>query len=172
MKDIINHFGKERLGEIIRFGIVGVLAVAIQYGVYLLLLWLFDDSPSTLPFREGAGFPLLANCFAYVVSFLFNYVASTRYTFHVRSTARRGAGFTLAHLVNFLLQTLLLALFLRLGLSKPVAMLPVFAICVPINFLLVRYFLKKGEKPTTDLSLKGRESQRDNLLNSPLDPKL
>ena len=145
MKDIINHFGKERLGEIIRFSIVGVLAVAIQYGVYLLLLWLFANS---LPFKEGSGvgFPLLANCFAYVVSFLFNYVASTRYTFHVRSTARRGAGFTLAHLVNFLLQTLLLALFLRLGLSKPVAMLPVFAICVPINFLLVRYFLKKGEK--------------------------
>ena len=165
MKDIINHFGKERLGEIIRFGIVGVLAVAIQYGVYLLLLWLFANS---LPFREGAGvgFPLLANCFAYVVSFLFNYVASTRYTFHVRSTARRGAGFTLAHLVNFLLQTLLLALFLRLGLSKPVAMLPVFAICVPINFLLVRYFLKKGEEPTPDPSLKGRESQSDNPLNS------
>ena len=55
MKDIINHFGKERLGEIIRFGIVGVLAVVIQYGVYLLLLWLFADSPSTLPFKEGAG---------------------------------------------------------------------------------------------------------------------
>ena len=108
----------------------------------------------------------MANCFAYVVSFLFNYVASTRYTFHVRSTARRGAGFTLAHLVNFLLQTLLLALFLRLGLSKPVAMLPVFAICVPINFLLVRYFLKKGEEPTPDPSLKGRESQSDNPLNS------
>ena len=130
MKDIINHFGKERLGEIIRFGIVGVLAVAIQYGVYLLLLWLFADlamMPYQSNYRGGFGgeyFPLLANCFAYVVSFLFNYVASTRYTFHVRSTARRGAGFTLAHLVNFLLQTLLLALFLRLGLSKPVAMLP------------------------------------------------
>lgn len=169
MKDIINHFGKERLGEIIRFGIVGVLAVAIQYGVYLLLITLFSDN-SSLPFSEGTGvgFPLLANCFAYVVSFLFNYVASTRYTFHVRSTARRGAGFTLAHLVNFLLQTLLLALFLRLGLSKPVAMLPVFAICVPINFLLVRYFLKKGEDPTPDPSLKGREMQSDNPLNSKL----
>ena len=160
MKDIINHFGKERLGEIIRFGIVGVLAVAIQYGVYLLLITLFSDN-SPHPFSEGTGvgFPLLANCFAYVVSFLFNYVASTRYTFHVRSTARRGAGFTLAHLVNFLLQTLLLALFLRLGLSKPVAMLPVFAICVPINFLLVRYFLKKGEegKERAEKGIKGKK---------------
>lgn len=161
MNRITNHFDKERRGEILRFGIVGVLAVAIQYGVYLLLITLFSDN--SLPFREGAGvgFPLLANWFAYVVSFLFNYAASTRYTFRVASTARRGAGFTLAHLVNFLLQTVLLALFLRLGLSKPVAMIPVFAICVPINFLLVRYFLKKGEEPTPDPSLKGRESQRD-----------
>ena len=165
MKDIINHFGKERLGEIIRFGVVGVLAVAIQYGVYLLLLWLFADqamTPYQSNYRGGFGgeyFPLLANCFAYVVSFLFNYVASTRYTFHVRSTARRGAGFTLAHLVNFLLQTLLLALFLRLGLSKPVAMLPVFAICVPINLLLVRYFLKKGEegKERAEKGIKGNK---------------
>ena len=145
MKDITNRFGKEQYGEIIRFGIVGVLAVAIQYGVYLLLIWLFADHAYTSnedSSRGGDYFPLLANLIAYVVSFLFNYAASTRYTFRVRSTARRGAGFTLAHLVNFLLQSLLLALFLRLGLSKPVAMLPVFAICVPVNFLLVRYFLK------------------------------
>lgn len=167
MNRITNHFDKERRGEILRFAIVGVLAVAIQYGVYLLLVWLFADqamTPSQSYYRGGFGgeyFPLLANWFAYVVSFLFNYAASTRYTFRVHSTARRGAGFTLAHLVNFLLQTVLLALFLRLGLSKPVAMLPVFAICVPVNFLLVRYFLKKGEEPTPDPSLKGRESQRD-----------
>lgn len=148
MKDITSRFDKEQCGEIIRFGIVGVLAVAIQYGVYLLLIWLFADHAYTSyedtsrdGFR-GDYFPLLANLIAYVVSFLFNYAASTRYTFRVRSTARRGAGFTLAHIVNFLLQSLLLALFLRLGLSKPVAMLPVFAICVPVNFLLVRYFLK------------------------------
>ena len=148
MKDITSRFDKEQFGEIIRFGIVGVLAVAIQYGVYLLLIWLFADQAHTSyedtsrdGFR-GDYFPLLANLIAYVVSFLFNYAASTRYTFRVRSTARRGAGFTLAHIVNFLLQSLLLALFLRLGLSKPVAMLPVFAICVPVNFLLVRYFLK------------------------------
>ena len=148
MKDITSRFDKEQCGEIIRFGIVGVLAVAIQYGVYLLLIWLFADQTNT-SFEDssrsgcrGDYFPLLANLIAYLVSFLFNYAASTRYTFRVRSTTRRGAGFTLAHIVNFLLQSLLLALFLRLGLSKPVAMLPVFAICVPINFLLVRYFLK------------------------------
>ena len=32
---------------------------------------------------------------------------------------------------------------LWLGLPKNLALIPVFAICVPINFILVRYFLKK-----------------------------
>ncbi|MCR5130274.1 MAG: GtrA family protein [Prevotella sp.] len=127
--NIASH--KEQLGEIVRFGIIGVTATILQYGVYLVLLrWLH---------------PTIANTVGYIVSFLFNYVASTRYTFRVKSTARRGAGFAFAHLINYTLQTLLLSLFLWLGLSKPIAMLPVFAICVPINFLLVRFFLKRGE---------------------------
>jgi len=134
--NIASH--KEQIGEIVRFGIIGVLATILQYAIYLVLLrWLH---------------PTVANTVGYIVSFLFNYVASTHYTFRVKSTARRGAGFALAHIINYTLQTLFLALFLWLGLSKPIAMLPVFAICVPINFLLVRYFLKRGEtnsKPET-----------------------
>ena len=126
MKSLLHD---RRTGEIIRFGVVGVTATALQYGVYLLLLtWLT---------------PRVANTVGYVVSFIFNYVASTHYTFRVKSTARKGAGFAFSHVVNYLLQTLFLSLFLHLGLSKAVAMLPVFGICVPVNFLLVRFFLKK-----------------------------
>lgn len=129
MKDIINRLDNEKRGEMLRFIIVGITAVCIQYGVYLVLIkWLS---------------PTLSNTIAYVVSFCFNYFASTRFTFRVRSTARRGVGFAFSHLINYLLQSLLLVLFLRIGISKPLAMLPVFGICVPINFILVRFFLKK-----------------------------
>ena len=111
-----------------RFIVVGVAAVAIQYGVYLLLLqWLQ---------------PVVANTLGYIVSFLFNYIASTKYTFRVKSSARHGVGFAFSHLVNYILQSLLLVIFLWTGLQKGWAMLPVFAICVPTNFVLVRYFLK------------------------------
>jgi hypothetical protein len=37
-----------------------------------------------------------------------------------------------------------------MGMDKQLAMLPVLCICVPVNFLLVRYFLKRGEKKKTD----------------------
>ncbi len=111
-----------------RFIVVGVAAVAIQYGAYLLLLqWLQ---------------PVVANTLGYIVSFLFNYIASTKYTFRVKSSARHGVGFAFSHLVNYILQSLLLVIFLWTGLQKGWAMLPVFAICVPTNFVLVRYFLK------------------------------
>ena len=70
---------KKKLGEIVRFIIVGSLASAIQYGTYLLMIcWLQ---------------PLIANTIAYLVSFTFNYIASTRYTFRVKSTTKRGLGF-------------------------------------------------------------------------------
>lgn len=120
---------RERMGEIVRFGVVGVAATAVQYVCYVLLLqWLS---------------PHVANTVAYVVSFCFNYIASTRFTFRVKSNARRGVGFALSHVVNYLLQSLFLSLFLAIGLSETLAMVPVFAVCVPINFVLVRFFLKR-----------------------------
>lgn len=122
----------ERWKEVVRFGIVGGIATMIQAGVYWLLVGLLAY--------------VVANTVAYVVSLIFNYVASTRYTFRVKSTVKRGAGFALSHLVNYLLQTVTLAAFVTIGMDKRWALLPMFAICVPVNFLLVRYFLK-GTSP-------------------------
>lgn len=84
-----------------------------------------------------------ANTIAYIVSFIFNFIASTRYTFKVKANAKRGAGFTLSHVVNYSMQTLCLNLFVGLGLAKQLAMIPTLCICIPVNFLLVRFFLKK-----------------------------
>lgn len=130
------NISHEQWGEIVRFGIVGVVATALQYGFYLLFLQWMD--------------PRIANLIAYLLSFLFNYIASTHFTFKVKSTVSRGAGFAFSHLVNFLLQTVTLSLVLWMGMDKQLAMLPVLCICVPVNFLLVRYFLKRGEKKNTD----------------------
>lgn len=128
-KDIISRLGGKSLGQVIRFGIVGVAATAIQAVLYQVLVgWLLAE---------------LANAIAYVVSFIFNYVASTRFTFRVKSSARRGAGFLLSHLINFTLQTLILHLSIRLGLTERWAMVPMFVITVPVNFLLVRFFLTR-----------------------------
>ena len=69
-------------------------------------------------------------------------MASTRYTFRVKASAKRGAGFAFSHAVNYVLQMLTLNLFLWLGVPKQWAPIPMFCICVPVNFVLVRFFLK------------------------------
>ena len=120
---------KNKFGEIVRFIIVGSSAAAIQYATYLLLIYWLQ--------------PLIANTIAYLISFTFNYIASTHYTFRVKSTTKRGAGFVFSHIINYLLQSGCLKLFLWLGFSKQIALIPMFAICVPINFLLVSFFLRK-----------------------------
>lgn len=120
---------RQKVGEVIRFGIVGILATALQYAIYWLLIhWLN---------------PSVAMTIGYIVSFAFNFVASTRYTFRVEASAKRGMGFALSHAVNYALQMLTLNLFLWFGVPKQLAPIPMFCICVPVNFVLVRYFLKK-----------------------------
>ena len=120
---------RQKLGEVVRFGIVGVLATLLQYAIYtVLLLWC---SPS------------LSMTVGYIRSFIFNFIASTRFTFKVETNARHGAGFALSHVVNYLLQMATLNFFLWIGVSKTLAPIPMFCICVPVNFVLVRFFLKK-----------------------------
>jgi putative flippase GtrA len=129
-----------KLGEVIRFGIVGGLATIIQYGTYYGLIQLI---PSTASKADAHLWTTVAMTVGYIVSFIFNFIASTRYTFRVKANAKRGAGFLFSHIVNYCLQMLTLNFFLWLGLSKAVAPIPMFCICVPINFLLVRFFLKR-----------------------------
>ena len=58
---------KETFWELCRFGIVGVVAVAINYAIYLVLLPYIDKS--------------VAYAIGYVVSFCFNYWLSAHFTF-------------------------------------------------------------------------------------------
>ena len=132
MNHIINpseQSKRQGLGEVLRFGIVGLSATAIQYTAYWVGLQFTNHN--------------LAMTIAYLLSFAFNLWASLRYTFRVGGTPGRGAGFAMAHVVNYLLQMATLNLFVDLGVSKTLAPLPMFAVCVPINFLLVRFFLKR-----------------------------
>ena len=131
---------KEKLGEIMRFGVVGVIAVIIQYAIYLLMIPMLTFF---IPKIGDHALATSANTVAYIVSFIFNFIASTRYTFKVKANAKRGIGFTLSHIVNYTLQTVFLNLFVHIGLIKQIAMIPTLCICVPINFILVRFFLKR-----------------------------
>ena len=115
---------KEKVIEFFRFGIVGCIAIAIQYAIYLLLIDYMNET--------------LANTIGFMLT--------TYFTFKVKPNKKRAGGFAFSHLMNWGIQTLLLNLFIWVGMDKIWAPWPMYAISAPINFLFVRFFVKtKGE---------------------------
>lgn len=120
---------KRIIREALRFCMVGMAATAIHYGIYWFLKrWVNVN----IAFATG-----------YIISFFCNYFLSALFTFKAKTSFRTGIGFTGAHLFNMILQLLLLNVFLRLGINSNLAPLPVYAISVPVNFLLVRFVFRK-----------------------------
>ncbi|MDE6670414.1 MAG: GtrA family protein [Muribaculaceae bacterium] len=140
LKQIVNS--NNRLSEIVRFGLVGGLATVLQYGIYVVFVHVVGVRavPSTM--------------ISYGISFIFNYILSSYFTFHKHPTTRNGLGFALSHLVNMGLQTGLVAIFKEI-VGPTLALLPAMGICIPANYLMVRfaftskYFQSKGERTKT-----------------------
>ncbi len=119
---------KAVIGEFVRFGIVGVLATALHYGIYWLLMHVMNVN--------------IAYTTGYVLSFIANFYLTSYFTFGTAPSWKKLVGMGGAHGVNYLLHIVLLNTFLYLGVSKAWAPLPVFAIAIPVNFILVRFVFK------------------------------
>ena len=152
---------KQAGGEFARFFVVGVGATLLHLVVYWLLNWAFGLSE-----KNALGITLTYAA-GYAVSFVANYVVTLRWTFKTEGSVSKGLGFAFSHLVNAGMHLGLLNLFRSVGagdalsmliiwlmpwlvelvpmLGRPEALLPlpVYVIVVPLNFLMVRFFLKR-----------------------------
>ena len=123
-------FSKSRLLEVMRFGLVGTTAMMIHYGIYYALL-------SILPIN-------VAFSIGYLISFLCNFTMTSYFTFQVRPTLWSFLRFATSHGTNYVLQILLLNFFiLIIGMEEKTAPVPVYAISIPVNYLLVRLAIKR-----------------------------
>ena len=120
--------GKGRLSEIIRFGLVGGFSSLLQYAIYLVFVDIVELAPE------------VSTIVSYVISFVFNFILSHYFTFQTKPNALKGVGFALSHLINMGMQTGLVAIFSRL-IGDSFALLPAMAICIPCNYLMVRFAL-------------------------------
>jgi putative flippase GtrA len=119
----------EKYQEMVRFCIVGGIASAIHYGVYLLFaLWL-----------EAS----LAYIIGYLVSLVGNFFLSSLFTFRTKPTVKKSLGFAFSHLVNLCLHYVFFRFFQYVGVPDSFVPIPTMCVVVPINFVLVRFFLKK-----------------------------
>lgn len=126
IKEIYNSDPK--IGQFLRFCVNGVLAVAIQYAVYWILIKWIDVN--------------IAYTLSYLVSFCCNFVITSYWTFHSKPTCKRLTGFGGSHIVNYFVQLGFLNLYLWLGIPKEWAALLAMGSAVPINFALLHFVYK------------------------------
>ena len=115
----------------VRFAVVGGVATAVIYAVYVVLVRCFDDL-----------WPARAYFCAFCVSIVCNFLLSSYFTFRVRPSARRAVRFLTAHLINLVNELVLLEIWLWAGVPKLYAPLCVFLVAFPVNFLMVRFALR------------------------------
>lgn len=130
-----------KVREFIRFGIVGVIAVIVHYGVYMLLLIAMG-----IDWRAAAGTSVRTNVaytIGYAISLICNLWLTAHFTFKEKITVKRTGGFVLSHVVNYFIHMVLLNVYLWLGVAEWLAPFLVLLIAVPINFVLVRTAFKK-----------------------------
>ena len=117
----------EEFYRVLRFGVVGVIATAIHYGVYYFLLGVMN---------ENAAYSI-----GFFVSFLCNFVLSSLFTFKVPMTWKRLLRFSGSHAGNYIIQIVVLNFWLWVGVPAEWAPIPVYAVSVPASYLLVRIAL-------------------------------
>lgn len=156
-------------GEFVRFFIVGLVATILHWGIYVALNALFNLQAPQDQFALNITYSV-----GYALSFIANYIASLKWTFKTKGSVGKGVGFAFSHVVNYGMHLVMLNFFLWLGagqalvslcygllpwlvdlfpiLSKPDTLLPlpVYMVVFPVNFLLVRFFLKYGDEKKLD----------------------
>lgn len=139
---------KDKRSEAIRFLFVGGFATILQYGVYVV-------------FVNAIGLTaVVSTLISYAISFVANFFLSSYFTFQSNPNAKKGVAFTFSHLINMGMQTGLVAVFKGL-VGATLALLPALAICVPVNFFLVRFAftskLTQGKKDRSQLQTPSNE---------------
>lgn len=127
---------KKLLGQIAGFGIVGIIATVIDFGIMNLL-------------HYGCNVNILAsNTAGFVVSVIFNYVASMKYVFSHRdgmSKRREFTIFVILSVIGLLLNDgIVLALNRGLALEANIAKICATALVMVYNFISRKLLLDGG----------------------------
>lgn len=119
----------EKYSQFIRFCVNGCVAVAIQYAMYLLLIPLINE--------------FVANTIAYFISFCYNFIVTSYWTFNSKPSLKKLGGFGGSHILNYFLQQGFLALYLNTGVPKEYAAILAMGSALPINFTILHFIYKK-----------------------------
>ena len=121
----------------VRFVLVGALGTGLQYGIYYLLLGVFQTK-----WPEVALLTSIAFTAGYVIEMVMNYFLTSFYTFKKTPSWKNAGGFILGRTLNYGIQLLFLNVMIWLHLSEEWAGIVAIMLAGVINYFVIRPFYK------------------------------
>ena len=125
----------------VRFVLVGALGTGLQYGIYYLLLGVFQTK-----WPEVALLTSVAFTAGFMIEMVVNYFLTSFYTFKKTPTWKNAGGFLLGRALNYGIQLLFLNVMIWLHISEEWAGIVAIMLAGVINYFVLRPFYKDKKK--------------------------
>ena len=124
-----------------RFVLVGVLGTGVQYGIYYLLLMVFQRQWPDVGILTSVAFTV-----GFVVEMVCNYFLTSYYTFRVKPSLKNIGGFLIGRALNYVIQLLFLHTMIWLQISEEWAGIIAIMLAGVINYFVLLPFFRQQKK--------------------------
>jgi putative flippase GtrA len=125
----------------VRFVLVGALGTGLQYGIYYVLLGIFQTK-----WAEDTWLTSVAFTVGFVIEMVYNYLMTSFYTFRVRPTLKNAGGFLFGRALNYVIQLIFLNVLIWLHMSEEWAGIAAIALAGVINYFVLLPFYKNKKR--------------------------
>lgn len=121
----------------VRFVCVGALGTILQYGIFYLLLDLFQSR-----WPEQSILTSVAFSVGFVIEMVCNYFLTSFYTFRVSPSLKNAGGFLFGRAINYVIQLFFLNILILLYVSEEWAGIIAITLAGVINYFIILPFYK------------------------------
>ena len=140
MKTLTGHLPK-KYRSAVRFVLVGALGTGLQYGIYYMLLGVFQQHWPEVMILTSLAFTI-----GFVMEMIYNYLLTSFYTFRVRPNWKNAGGFLVGRALNYVIQLILLNCLIWLHMSEEWAGIAAIALAGVINYFVLLPFYKDNKR--------------------------
>ena len=125
----------------VRFVFVGTLGTGVQYGIYYLLLDIFQRHWPEVGILTSVAFTA-----GFMIEMVCNYFLTNFYTFRTRPSWKNAGGFLLGRVLNYIIQLSLLNALVWLHMGEEWAGIVAIMLAGVINYFVLRPFYKDKKR--------------------------
>ena len=125
----------------VRFVFVGTFGTGVQYGIYYLLLDIFQRQWPEMGILTSVAFTA-----GFLIEMVCNYFLTNFYIFKTRPSWKNAGGFLLGRVLNYVIQLLLLNALVWLHMGEEWAGIVAIMLAGVINYFVLRPFYKDKKR--------------------------